>query len=215
MSKEKSCLIKLSCLVVFAALGLNIFLGFDKKTEVIEASIIQPIPTRELIERDINIRFQEWQNAQPVIEPAEPQYLIPVTQEEIDLMARVVMSESSVLCYDAKVATAQTIVNRVRSDYQEFKYQTTVTEVVNRPYQFSTQNNGEVTQECYEAVYDALTYEPFPTDMLWFCKSPNSYGVVYAIFGNGSHKTYFATVVDYEKRVKEELDEQGRKNRND
>lgn len=120
-------------------------------------------------------------------------------------MARVVMSESSTLCYDAKVATAQTIVNRVRSNYKEFKRQKTVTDVINRPYQFSTQNNGEVTQECYDAVYDALTYESFPTDMLWFCKSPNSYGVVYAIFGKGSRKTYFSTVTDYEEIVRREM----------
>lgn len=162
-----------------------------------QVSIIQPL--KQVCEVNDYVRFTEYELEHieiPNEEEVAEEYLIDVTDEEIELMARVVMSESSVLDFDAKVATAQTIVNRVRSNHKEFKYQKSVSNVV-KPGQFSTQDNGKVTDECYEAVYIALTEETYPTDMLWFCKSKYGYGNNYIDFGKGKRKTYFSTVADY------------------
>lgn len=98
----------------------------------------------------------------------EPEYLIEITDEEIDLMARVVMSEASICPFETKQAIAQVIVNRVRDTEYEFRYEHTVSDVVGHINGFSTQNNGEPNEDCYEAVYAALTYEVFPRDMMWF-----------------------------------------------
>lgn len=71
------------------------------------------------------------------------------TQNELDLMARVVMSESSIEPYECKMLVAKTILNRYYSDNFPDSVQTVVEKG------FSMQDNGEVTEECYNAVYDA------------------------------------------------------------
>lgn len=118
------------------------------------------------------------------------EYVIDVTKEDMELMARVVMSEASILHMDAKQAVAQVIVNRVLDD----EFPDTVREVIEEPYQFSTQDNGRPDMECYLAVEGALLYEAFPRDMLWFrTDRPHEWGYEYAHIGN----TYFTTRKDY------------------
>lgn len=120
------------------------------------------------------------------------------TQKDIDLMARVVMSEASTEPFDCKHAVAATIINRVFSPY----FPDTVEEVI--AGQFSTQQNGEPTKECYDAVYAAINYpNAFPEDMFWFrtghyhdWRDPvtgNKKVYDYQIFG----RTYFSTKTDY------------------
>lgn len=123
-------------------------------------------------------------------EETTPKYLIEVTDEDIDLMARVVMSESSILCNDAKQAVAQTIVNRVRNG----RWGDTVQEVVNYPNAYSIADNGDPTEDCYYAVMGALMYEGFPTDMYYFkTDSPHNFGYDYTKIGN----TYFTTETNH------------------
>lgn len=109
------------------------------------------------------------------------------SQEDIDLMARVVMSEASTQSDDCKQAIASVILNRVRSD----KYPNTVSEVVYSQNQFSVANNGQPTEDCYGAVYAAIAYpEGFPSDMYWFRNSfYHSFAYEYCKIGN----TYFST----------------------
>ena len=146
----------------------------------------EPIPFEEMIEHDMDAKFQEWLKEQ---ETSEPEYLIDVTQEDIDLMARVVMSEGSILSNDAKQAIAQTIVNRVRTDYKDFKNQNSVSDVIYFPNAYSTQDNGEPDADCYAAVEMALTYEAFPTDMFWFREDfYHNFGTPYCHIGS----TYFS-----------------------
>lgn len=86
-------------------------------------------------------------------------------QEDIDLMARVVMSETSTQPFDAKQAVASVILNRYFSD----KYPDTISEVIFQPKQFSTADNGIPNQDCYDAVEAAIEYrDAFPPDMYWF-----------------------------------------------
>lgn len=126
------------------------------------------------------------ENRERLSKPEEPKYLIDVTQEDINLMARVVMSEASTLCDDAQQAIATTIVNRVRSG----KWGSTVEEVVYYPNAYSTQDNGVPYEECYDAVYSALTYEAFPLDMYYFREDKyHSFG--YPLMKIGT--TYFTT----------------------
>lgn len=117
---------------------------------------------------------------------AGPDYIITVSDEEIDLMARVVMSEASILGIDAKQAIAQTIVNRVRDG----RWGETVTDVINYPNAYSTYNNGYPNNDCYAAVEYALMYEAFPEDMYYFRTDYyHDFGYPYCHIEN----TYFST----------------------
>ena len=98
------------------------------------------------------------------VEAGIPDYRLAVTDEERDLMARVVMSEASILPIEGKQAIAQTIVNRFFSD----KYPNNIEAVCLQPYQYSTADNGTPDSECYAAVDAALTYIAFPEDMYYF-----------------------------------------------
>lgn len=95
---------------------------------------------------------------------AQPTNRIDVSEVDIHLMARVVMSESGNQPLEGKIAVAETIVNRVLSD----KFPNTVREVVYQPSQYSIADNGKPTEECYEAVYKALTEQTHPSNMYYF-----------------------------------------------
>lgn len=82
------------------------------------------------------------------------EYYSQVDQEDIDLMARVVMSEAGGQSGECKEAVATVILNRVASP----NYPMTIKEVINAKNQFSTANNGAPTAECYDAVYSALVW---------------------------------------------------------
>jgi len=88
-----------------------------------------------------------------------------ISEEDRDLMARVVMSEASILPIEGKQAVAQTILNRLADG----RWGDTIEEVVNYPLAYSTADNGEPTAECYYAVDGAIEYpEAFPTNMFYF-----------------------------------------------
>ena len=165
-------------IILLIAIAIAYCLGKSdgRYEEYMDSKIIEPIPEptfQEQIKADIDKRFNEWvETAKPFIPETietpvaeEPvPYLIEVTEDDIDLMARVVMSEASVLDFDCKHAIAQTIVNRVRSK----KFPNTIKEVVYQKNQYSTQNNGKPNADCYAAVQMALKHEVYPKDMFYF-----------------------------------------------
>ena len=75
------------------------------------------------------------------------------SQSDIDIIARVVMSEASIEPYECKVLVAKTVLSRYYSTDREFP--NTIEEVVSG-IQFSTADNGLVTEECYQAIEDAM-----------------------------------------------------------
>lgn len=85
-------------------------------------------------------------------------YYLMMDQEDIDLLARVVMSEAGGQSDDCKEAVATVILNRLASP----DYPVSLKEVIYQRNQFSTANNGEPTKDCYLAVYSALIW--FGTD---------------------------------------------------
>lgn len=125
-------------------------------------------------------------------EPANDTAYIPYTEDEINLMARVVMSEGSILSYDSKKMIAQVIINRVNSD----EFPDTVEEVIFQPNQFSTCNNGEPGPDCYKAVDEAIMEMEHPNDLLYFRLDFVQYGYEYAKDGN----TYFSTTSEHKRK---------------
>ncbi len=91
---------------------------------------------------------------------------LDATTGEVDLMARCVMSEAGNQSMDCKIAVAETIVNRALSDNPI--YPDTITDVIEQENQYSTAYNGNVTQDCYDAVNVALTTKTYEEDLMWF-----------------------------------------------
>lgn len=131
---------------------------------------------------EIDLEIKETENP-------ESEYVIEVSDADIDLMARVVMSESSILSDEGKQAVAETIVNRVKSDL----YPDSVAGVVYQPNAYSTAWNGDPTPECYQAVKRALTNPVFGDGMIFICSDGyHPCGYPYMKIG----QMYFSTIED-------------------
>lgn len=146
----------------------------------------EPIP-----QKDIEIVF---------IDPVEETALsdCPYTEEEIDLLARLVMAEGGILPMDGKQAIAQTVLNRVASDSFPDTISDVIYEVKHGVIQFSASPKlyaEEPTLECYYAVEGAIEYpDAYPTDMFWFrIDYPHKFAHFYTQIGN----TFFNTEIDY------------------
>ena len=172
---------------------LNKVLIFAVATFLATLILVKSQPTHKANAQMITIQeatviapIQEEPIVVCAFESSEPELPSWVTQEDIDLMARVVMSEASVLPLDGKTAVAATIVNRFYSS----KFPNNIEAIVTAPYQYSTQDNGDPDAECYIAVDTALRYDCFPPDMFYFRTGHyHNFGYPYCVIGN----TYFST----------------------
>lgn len=165
---------ELNAITFFGALALTIIVSFHSchKAEIarVEAQTIN-VPVTSIEMPSIEIRYarpvETIVTVEDLIEEVEaklPDYRLHITDEERDLVARVVMSEASLLPIEGKQAVAQTIVNRFFSD----KFPNNIEAVCLQPNQYSTADNGDPDAECYEAVDAALTYIAFPENMYYF-----------------------------------------------
>lgn len=119
-----------------------------------------------------------------VIEDPNPEQET-ITDSDRELLARVVMSEGSLLPRHGKIAIVAVIMNRVRSD----QFPNTIRDVLYQENQFSLAENGDPTEECYLAIDDYIE-TGWPSDMYYFrSDKPHSFGYEYLHIGN----TYFNT----------------------
>ena len=190
-------------ILMIILIATALFIGvstMEVEAQPIYQSIYEPIPLKEQIKHDEEVAYLKWllsHTEQSECRDCSMEegkgYLIEVTEEEIDLMARVVMSEASTLSSDAKQAIATTIVNRVRDKESDFRNQDTVTAVVYHANAYSTADNGTPNEDCYEAVYNALIYEAFPADMFMFREDYfHEQGTPYMKIGT----TYFSRITN-------------------
>ena len=103
----------------------------------------------------------------PATEP-EPRYEI-ITEDERELLARVVYAESNTESLEGQIAVAQVVLNRVRSE----SFPDTVSEVIYQERQFSTApilSRVTPTENNYEAVDLAFELEVVPYDVLYFSR---------------------------------------------
>lgn len=80
-------------------------------------------------------------------EPKEVEPYYPLTEDERDLVERVVAAEARGEKIEVQMAVAQTIMDRCTSRGQ------TVTEVCTAPYQFADPYQGEVSEKTQDAVF--------------------------------------------------------------
>lgn len=128
---------------------------------------------------------------EPLTTINNPEY----TEEEIQLMVRLAMSEAGKLDVDAIQGVVQTAMNRVKSDDYPDTIEGVIYQKINGHPQFSTADNGEPNAKCYEAVRNAIECpDAYPVDMYWFnsIHTPN-YGHYYTEVDG----MYFSTETDY------------------
>lgn len=117
-----------------------------------------------------------------------------ISEEDRELLARLVMAEGGILPMDGKQAVAQTVLNRVASDLFPDTISDVIYEVRYGVPQFSAVPKlyaEEPTWECYYAVDGAVEYpEAFPTDMYYFRTGEyHDFAEDYCQIGN----TFFST----------------------
>lgn len=93
-------------------------------------------------------------------------------QENLDIVARVVMGEAGNCPWEHQLAVAAVVVNRVRSPY----FADTVRDVVASPGQYTTlylTGFERTSRQCYEAAKKALDGESgVPEDIIWQAEFP-------------------------------------------
>ena len=98
----------------------------------------------------------------------ENNQIIYLTQSDIYLMSQIVYAESKGEPFEGKVAVASVILNRVLNS----GFPDTIEEVVFQPYAFSCVVDGQIsvepTQECFDAVYEALNGNDPTGEALFF-----------------------------------------------
>lgn len=180
-------------LLIGLAIALFILIAWFEKV-IAEEPIgdtyeVEPVPFEEMIEADLDRKYEEWIEEDYTLEVVEE-----VSSDDIDLIARVVMSEASTESYEVKLAVAQTVVNRWRDTEYEWRNVDSLWKICNLG--FSTQDNGDVTKECYEAVRQVLEQDVFPSDMFWFRLDYVKYGYEYTVDLNSRMK--FSTLKRYQ-----------------
>lgn len=153
-----------------------------KAVEIIVASIMGAMcsvtPIGQPIEAEREIIDLPWDFG-TVEEETE------LTAYNIDLIARVCMSEAANEPFIGKVAVAATVLNRCDN------WNKSTEEIVYAPNQYWTGNNGTPTEECFAAVAYAIeNRDLFPADMMYFRnKHYHTFGKPYMVIG--AH--YFST----------------------
>lgn len=87
-----------------------------------------------------------------------------ITIDEFNLLCRVVQSEASIEPIDCQIAVCETILNRLAMG----GFGDSITEVVYKPYAYSTAWNGEPTESVMQAVTFALEKQTYPANMVYF-----------------------------------------------
>ncbi|GAE27784.1 putative Cell wall hydrolase [Halalkalibacter wakoensis JCM 9140] len=105
--------------------------------------------------QDINLH-KDSSSPKPQVNQSSAQE-VHLTDQEFDLLARIVRAEAQTEPFEGKVAVADVVLNRVESSH----FPDTVKEVIYEPRQFQPVSNGQykrpADQESIEAVEAALS----------------------------------------------------------
>lgn len=167
-------------IIAFMIFGIPAFIEDMKNNEeMTETETQTEVELEKRTEHTLTTTTEEVTSEEP--EPELVIYRRQVTDEEYQLLVRVVMSEAGGRYgepMEGKVAVVETILNRVDMGYGS------IAEVVASAY--STADNGAPDESCVEAVEIALTGEDdYPDNMLFFrAGTYHSFGTPYKQIGN-------------------------------
>lgn len=129
--------------------------------------------TEEQIDEDNKLNMHQLSNHKSNVEELEMIYIdeatVDITDNERDLLERLVHAEAKGEPYEGKVAVAVVVLNRIDSN----EFPDTVSEVINQDKQFTPVSNGKINKPAGEsskkAVEEALhTDRSLVTESLYF-----------------------------------------------
>lgn len=136
-------------IVLLSTFGLGLLFGVYIQSEPVEAVEVIHVYVKELPTAKVEIQEPE--------DTEEPEYIIPITEDEIDLLSRLVSAEARGESYEGMVAVANVVLNRLRSPKWK---PDTIEAVIFEPRQFQPVSNGAIynkpTEEAVNATLDAL-----------------------------------------------------------
>ena len=162
-------LIRTSILLITLLFSANINV---LATEVTYINILPSTNTleirKDILNEELNALLINSKTGETVEVFNQNDKIIYLTKDDLDLMAKIVYAESKGEPYEGKVAVASVILNRVLSP----GFPNSIKEVILQPQAFSCVVNGEInvvpTQECYDAVYDAIEGNDPTNEALFF-----------------------------------------------
>lgn len=132
------------------------------------------------------------ESGETFITEEKTEYRVDLTQAEIDLIAKTVMSEVSYKNIETKQLLACTIINRYLATEGEFKNADSIDYICHTWY--ATNTPYPVSDECYEAVYSVMEHEVAPLDVYWYTEGFECpWGCYYTNIGN----SYFSSIYNY------------------
>lgn len=108
----------------------------------------------------------------PQASPAKPQAAVPYSEEELDLLARLIMAETQTEPYQAKVAVGAVVINRVESGLFADTIKGVINQNINGYYQFTPVANGWINNpanaDSVNAAKEALAGADPTGGALWY-----------------------------------------------
>ncbi len=128
-------------------------------------------PTDEIISIFEFVEFKEPKQKEIEAEYKEEivEYICEYTDEEKEIIAKIVNAESRGECFEGQVAVAQVVINRFKSG----KFGNSIKRVAYANSQFA--NSRKYTDENMKAVEEAISNSPFPDNMYYFRKSKSKH----------------------------------------
>lgn len=134
------------CIVLLAVLTIILHI----RVEGLEQKQGEPVPVVIQINEPIQVEIIEPE--QPEEPEAKQQFIISITEAEIDLLARLVSAEAKGESFEGMIAVANVVINRLNSPKWEAD---TIHEVIFEPKQFQPVSNGAINQEPTEDALNA------------------------------------------------------------
>ena len=138
------------------------------RTNLIYTGEILQIPDLEEVAVQSAEPEKETQEIEQVKEKEQEKSAVSISNEELDLLERLVEAEAKGESYEGKVAVATVVLNRVGSS----QFPDSITKVINQKNAFSPVQNGEINKpasnEAKQAVEEALTRKDRLHDSIYF-----------------------------------------------
>ena len=138
------------------------------RTNLIYTGEILQIPDSEEVAVQSAEPEKETQEIEQAKEKEQEKSAVSISNEEKDLLERLVEAEAKGESYEGKVAVATVVLNRVESS----QFPDSITKVINQKNAFSPVQNGEINKpassEAKQAVEEALTRKDRLLDSIYF-----------------------------------------------
>lgn len=140
---------------IFGPLTFEAVVAFQKQHDLAADGIVGP-ETAEIINRSLTDGPAVQAAVLTVAAAVTPEPELSFSEEELDLLARLVQAEAGGESFEGQVAVAATVLNRLRSDLYPNTLFEVIYQVVNGCYQYSPVQDGRINLPAGESAIRAV-----------------------------------------------------------